>query len=389
MRWPKRLRPEDSHILKSPAAAHPLGAHAETPKGRRSIPSLDGLRAVAVLMVIVSHLYGWSSLPQTGWAHDLFVSIGQGGLGVSIFFVISGFLITTLLLQEQERTGTIGLGRFYFRRAMRIFPPYYVYLLVAAAAAWWMHRAIPLKGLLVSAGYISNYVPYTWLGGSPGGWYLLHTWSLSVEEQFYLLWPFLLLLVARRNAVRLAFGILLAAPFARLGMVHLLPLYGVGGQWLRLLHTTLDLLVFGGLLAFGLKNGRFRERVQRFFHPLPLLSAFSLLLMYGHIQTHVPLWAWGLFGVSLSGASIALLLLWVVLRPEPLVGRLLNLAPLRHIGLISYSLYLWQQLFLGPFWVPSGWKNLLAVLAAAEASFWIVERPSLRLRDRIEARFAR
>ena len=378
---PTVARPEHDHILQPESAPA-----SRTSSSTRSIPSLDGLRAVAVLMVILSHASAWSNLPKNGALHAAVVVVGQGGLGVSIFFVISGFLITTLLLQEEDRTGTIHLRRFYFRRTFRIFPPFYAYLAIAAVVAWLCHRALSWHLLLMSAGYVTNFVPYAWVGDRPSFWYLAHTWSLAVEEQFYLLWPFLLVLVPRRRAVQLSVAVLLTAPLLRLAAYELLPIYRVAEQWYHLLPSALDLLVFGGLFALINRIPAARSRMIGMLHPALLLPAAGFLLVSGLLMAHMPPWFGSLAVISTTGVCVVLLLACVVRRPATLPGRFLNWAPLRHIGLVSYSLYLWQQMFTGPYWTPTGWLNVAAIFAAAELSFWCVERPSLRLRGVLEER---
>ena len=170
----------------------------------RSIPSLDGLRAISILLVVIAHssqnFSPWVNLPV-----GTFLLFAH--LGVSVFFVISGFLITSLLLKEWDATGTIGLKHFYLRRAFRIFPPFYLYLviLLVLVLAGVFHTS--LRAFFFAAIYCMDY----YLGPGSGFVGLQHIWSLSVEEQFYLLWPAALLLLGKRKAVYLA-GFLILIP---------------------------------------------------------------------------------------------------------------------------------------------------------------------------------
>ena len=137
------------------------------------IPSLDGLRAISITLVILSHLVKWKHI-------SLEVLGSYGALGVHVFFVLSGYLITNLLLHEYERSSTISLRDFYIRRAYRIFPAAFVFLVVVIILYWqqirWYHAAAALL-------YVANMdMARPWIFG--------HLWSLSIEEQFYLLWPF-------------------------------------------------------------------------------------------------------------------------------------------------------------------------------------------------------
>ena len=350
----------------------------------RSIPSLDGLRAISVGMVILSHFLGFAALPQHGLLHTALVVAGQGGLGVSTFFVISGFLITTLLLNELDHHGEINLRRFYFRRSLRIFPPYYVYLTIAAFVGYVSLHPIPKAAFITAAAYVSNYYPYTHSHPESIGWAVGHTWSLSVEEQFYIFWPLLLVVFTRRRALMSGIVISLAVPVLRLLTYYLLPVYRQDAQWLRLFHTSIDILMVGCILALLLRAPDFEQHVQRYFHPALLTAALGYLLAANFILRRAPSWFEALFGVTLTTFSIAILMLYVVMRPSSPPGRILNWGPLQHIGRISYSLYLWQQIFIGPFHVPSTLRMVAAAFLCAEMSYWIVERPSLRFRSKLE-----
>lgn len=148
------------------------------------IPSLDGLRAISIVMVLVAHASGTRLFPVPASAGNL---LGLGEFGVHVFFVISGFLITGLLLDELARTNRVDLRRFYLRRALRIFPPYYTYLAVVFLLALAGALQLAPRDMAHGLTYTSNYYPAR-------SWFLGHTWSLSVEEQFYLLWPAVLML---------------------------------------------------------------------------------------------------------------------------------------------------------------------------------------------------
>src|SRR4029453_9090916 len=176
------------------------------------IPSLDGLRAISIAFVFFGHLAGTRGFPlstQTGNA------TGLAELGVHVFFVISGYLITRLLLEEIDRNGRIDLRRFYLRRTLRIFPPYYTLLallFIADIAGFvGLHRHDVLRAMT----YTTNYAP-------DRSWYVGHTWSLSVEEQFYLLWPAVMLLVRPRKAIVVAAAVVLLVPVIRIASWELM-----------------------------------------------------------------------------------------------------------------------------------------------------------------------
>ena len=339
-----------------------VGLFPQRVSGR--IPSLDGLRAVAILMVIVGHLAGGVyTLPGLGSGHFP-MRFTLGGLGVRIFFVISGLLITTLLLQEQERSGRISLRQFYLRRALRILPASYTFLIVLAVAAGVGIVAIPKESFLASFLYFRNYVG--------GDWYTGHLWSLSVEEQFYLIWPAVLALLGKRGAVIVAFCALPIANITR-GLVA-----GPGFE------NNMDALACGCILAclWGVlaKN----DRWQRFLRsplfwavPVAIMASNKLLFAGGF---------WLAIGIGLANILIAVTVERFVRYPSGLASGILNSRGFILIGTLSYSLYLWQQ----PWLVMMGGHGLfqtfplnvgMAVCCAA-LSYTLIERPFLRLKDR-------
>lgn len=348
----------------------------------RNIPSLDGLRAISILMVIVAHSNNdfsrWIRMPARSY-------IFLAHTGVAVFFVISGFLITNLLLKESEATGGISLKRFYLRRAFRIFPPFYTYLgiIFLLAAVGVFHT--PLTAFFFAGSYTLNY--YFGPGGGFVG--IQHIWSLCMEEQFYLLWPAALLFVGRRRATYLAVVLIVLSPFSRLATYLLLaPAHRAMVQ--RMLHSGIDTIMFGCLSAILWKSERFHRTV------LPWLNSwigscamagcvFFLLVLdpaldyrfYGGYDLMI--------GMTLEGFTISLVMLYVVIRPETLPGLLLNTPIMRHIGIISYSLYLWQNVIIGTADRYFPW-DLLAIFVCAELSYWVVERPALRLRDQLQKR---
>jgi peptidoglycan/LPS O-acetylase OafA/YrhL len=346
------------------------------PPVARNIPSLDGLRALSVLMVVAAHMNG--TLARLIPFIPFWLYLVWGALGVQTFFVISGFLITHLLLKESHSTGSISLKRFYFRRALRIFPAFYVYLAAALAvtlAGWYPGD---LRAFLIAGTYTWNYL------GS-GSDLLVHTWSLSLEEQFYLLWPAALVFLGTRKSIKLAVLLILLSPVSRVVTYFLMPNHRALLN--AMLHTGLDSIMFGCLLAILWRNERFNQRIQ------PLVcgwvaacaASFSLILGPVFLGTRFR-GSYGLvFGLTLNAICLSLILLYVVRVPGSPAGRLLNHPVLRHLGVISYSLYLWQEMFTRENSVRFFPWNLLGILACAELSYWLVERPSLRLRKRLES----
>lgn len=323
------------------------------------IPSLDGFRATSILLVIASHLTLEHPVP-------LLWRVQYGKLGVRVFFVISGFLITSLLLKERQKTGNISLSGFYLRRLFRIAPAYYVFLAAITLL-------IP-TGLVVAnyanVGFAAIYLnDYTFEGGTVG-----HTWSLAVEEQFYLLWP--LLLVLSRRPERVCLGVLLVAPVFRL-----LSSYQLWPSNAELaFECVCDSLATGCLLAL------WRERLWESLAYRTVVSSrwviaipSGTLLVLAVLPSSIVVWV---LGGSALNIGIAMVLDRYMRMPDTIIGRGLNWAPVAWLGTLSYSLYLWQQPWMAGT-VPLPWYIKIggALLCAAASYYWI-EKPCLALRKR-------
>lgn len=327
------------------------------------IPSLDGLRAIAVTLVVLKHMSSSHAFgPDYLWRLQL------GDLGVRVFFVISGFLITHLLMLERESKGRIDLPAFYLRRCLRIFPAYFAFLgLMLLAMAVDLQNA-PLKQFAVAALYLSNYLD------TPN--FLGHTWSLSVEEQFYLLWPGVLVLAGLRGSFRFALGAVIVAPVLRLAIAEADPDPKV--LWTGFF-TTCDAIATGCLFA------RWRAKLhERTAYIRAINSAWIPCVMVG-IMLAVLLtmrWPllWNTLGVTLLNVTVVVLIDACVTQVGSWHYRLLNCRPFVFVGLMSYSIYLWQQPFIYGGMRLETPLNFAAIIAAASMSYYCVERPALRLR---------
>lgn len=374
----RRPRQPGSRTFSDMAGRGLRGAAAATaPVGlQHRIPSLDGLRAFAVVCVLWGHSSATiHSVPRP--LEQVMRFLPYGDFGVQVFFVISGFLITALLLSENRGTGRISFKDFYRRRAYRILPALYVFLLVVAIL--WATGLLKLSPvpLVASALFVKNYTP------SGGTWWLGHMWSLSVEEQFYLLWPLLLSRFNRRWLPWFIVAGIVLSPLVRLVTWVSLPAArpAIG----EMFHTRADALLIGCLLALLWQENRFQSAVNVALRRGVGWAAIAwLLASWALVRPFGDMWKYSA-GYLCDALAIATIMVWVIRSPATPGGRLLNSRVVRHVGVLSYSLYLWQQLFLtsqntslfGRFPV-----NLAAALAAAEVSYWLVERPFLRLRAR-------
>jgi peptidoglycan/LPS O-acetylase OafA/YrhL len=341
------------------------------------LPSIEGVRAVAVGLVLCSHLTGTQGFISSSAA--TYQALGPlGNLGVRVFFVLSGFLITQLLLREEAATGRISLKRFWARRALRIFPAFYVFLIAVAILGPLTGRPIPGSDLATSAAYLTNW-------DRDRVWLIGHTWSLGVEEQFYLLWPIAFLALAPSRRWLFAGAMFLLGPTSRLITWRLFP------EWQLMIGeifpTVMDALATGVLLAL----------LRTTLHSIPaylgaLGSRWCALLPFAvlglnALGSEVTIFRWAL-GSTLANVGIALLIDRAIAFPHTPSGRFLNLPVIRYLGRISYSFYLWQQFFLDRShhaWYTSFPVNLALAGLAAAASYHLVERPILRLRDRFRA----
>ena len=352
----------------------------------RHIPSLDGLRALSVLLVILLHtLLRDSIYKDIPFVYRMF---GNGSLGVFIFFVISGYLITTLLLREREKTSTISLKSFYIRRAFRILPPLYLYIFFLAVLGATGHLpGMNTRELVAALTLTRNYSYHVDL------WAMEHLWSLCIEEQFYLLWPSVLVLctwhrtgsAGRRNATRVAAAILIAEPFIRIVCYRYLPSFHNMGMF----HMQADGLMFGAIGALEQGHPRF-ERLYTRATRWPWLLPLLIFVVFGMLTVRFENY-WNLpIGITLNGFCILMWMLWLIRHPVSVLGRIFNYPAVAWVGRISYSLYIWQTFFLHHLSIQvfgrDGWWNTfpgswLCILAAAAFSYYCVERPALRLRD--------
>lgn len=353
-------------------------------------------------MVVAAHLEGCAGSPVPWWLTRGALQLGS--LGVRIFFVISGFIITTLLLQEHARRGAISLPMFYLRRTYRIFPAYYAFSGVVAVLSWSQVFQVDANDLLHAITYTANY-------DTDLEWEVAHLWSLSVEEQFYLLWPAALILLGLRGGFQLAGLAVVVCPWVRLCYL-LLPNFSAH-SFFRF-ESVCDALAFGCLLAAS-RDGLWQRPWYRRLMTSRGVALLGVLLLAAMVaggaslrELKFELSTCGiptnaslggtlylvhqLIGVTVANFCIAGIIDAFVRRSDGIAGRLLNSRPMVQIGLMSYSIYLWQQLFLnrerGSPWAAFP-QNLLFAAMAAAASYYLIEKPMLRMRVRIEESLAR
>jgi peptidoglycan/LPS O-acetylase OafA/YrhL len=337
---------------------------------QHTVPSLDGLRAISITFVLVSHLIGTRHFP----GKLSLLSYRLGEFGVRVFFVISGYLITSILLTELRRKGTISLARFYVRRVLRLFPACYFFIFVIAILAAKDFVRLEPWDLTYAMTYTINF-------HDARAWPLGHLWSLAIEEQFYLLWPLTLLLLGPARSVRFFFALLVIAPFLRLASPY------VGSAF--------NFLIWSDALATGCLLAILREDLMANGHYARLLASrwFFLVPVAGLAVNAIPSTKvnWLLSGTVMN-LAIAVSTDWAMRKRATAIGRFLNLPVVSLVGVLSYSLYLWQQVFLNRSSSSvycSFPLNIILAVAMALVSYLLIESPFLRFRSAIERARAR
>lgn len=356
----------------------------------KRILGFDGVRGLAAIAVVLTHLHVFEGIKNFGPIGQAIVPMISGAAGVQAFFVLSGFLITTLLTSELANSGTVSIQRFFIRRSLRIFPLYFGFMLVAAVLYQIDSKVTSPTSLAYGFAYVYNFIPrdsYTSFMG--------HTWSLAVEEHFYLIWPWVFLFFCKKRP-RVLLLLLAAFIVTSLPLHAALALSDFGNTYFveRWTFTAGSSIAAGCLLALLLKNELYKEQAEAFLTSRTALFAACLIyalpaLAYGRSWT---------FDAVASGyfrcAGITLAIGWLVFNQGSIVSKLLEQPVLRYLGAISYGIYMYQGLFLatGPhrtadvFWPLPQHYGFWLLLVAPPLSYHFFELPFLRLKDRAFAR---
>ena len=351
---------------------------------QKKIPSLDGLRAVAVMLVIFNHL-GVPEAPQ--------------GRGVLTFFVLSGFLITWTLLRESERTGDISIRDFYIRRVLRLFPAFYVLWILHFTVSYFARGGLSRVAMVDYAAaffYLRNYRrainphPHQYLG---------HTWALSLEEQFYFLWPWLLAYL-QRDLCRLTR--VLVALIAAVDLYRMVLYFGfhVSRAWLQFaFDCRVDHLLVGCLLAVLLKRGVLQEFWNFITSRIWIsLVTFGLIIGSVALDAHFGLAYRIGVGFVIDPLLTAVLLVQVIVFAHSWAWGWLNWRVTQYIGRISYSMFLYQAVtnLMASNLLGHRVRFSVVVIAAVamavllgSASYYAVEVKFLKLKSRFVGRGSR
>jgi peptidoglycan/LPS O-acetylase OafA/YrhL len=341
---------------------------------RTYIPTLNGWRAVAVSLVIAAH--SSTMLQNSGTkigarAADLF---SHAGVGVDIFFSISGFLICTLLLNEKHQAGAISLPSFYIRRTFRILPPLFAYL--ATLTALRFSELVPTiepGEILTSALFVRNYFP-------AGSWYTGHFWTLAIEEHFYLFVPVVLTVLSAKAGLRFAISIVVCCAIIR---------------WAEFVFATemkvefrtearIDAIMYGAIGAFLVYYSR--SAIERHLTGFRTIGILAAIILVCYLFPTMPVRR------TLMAMAMPIPIVFTVLHAETALAKILELRPIQWIGRLSYSLYIWQMMFLVPYDRPLGILQsfplaFVCAFACAAISYYLIERPSIRLGHKLSHNF--
>jgi peptidoglycan/LPS O-acetylase OafA/YrhL len=355
------------------------------------LPALDGLRAVSILLVVVSHLGLGFIVP--------------GGLGVTIFFFISGFIITRILLLEYAGSGAISLTGFYIKRVFRLAPGLIVYIFLSVLAFAMVGAPIPFLDVVASIFYAANYyIVFHGMGGNAVDSPLSILWSLAVEEHFYAAFPVLLLLMRKRigNFIAILLTVCGVAVVWRAYLVVVLGILDVSSQRTYIsTDTRIDSIVFGCLVSlytFWVESRPLTSRYRAALAAMgsrPALLVATLMMVASlayRSDEFRQTWRYSVQGV----AMIPLFLHLFIFKRRDGIDAVLRSSPMVYIGKISYSLYLHHWLTLTFLWqllqgTPQWQISLVAVplmLGLAAASYHIVETPIRRIGQRFAENLA-
>jgi peptidoglycan/LPS O-acetylase OafA/YrhL len=375
--------------VSGPSRQQEDGRH-QTFRGTRHFGSLDGLRAISILAVVWYH----TSHPTIGTATNRIALLGRGNLGVGLFFAISGFLITTLILRERESYGWVSLRLFYARRTLRIFPLYYTVLLLYAITVFLLDRGSPAGRDFFWN--LSFFVTYTsnWFVHLDGRVIFYFAWSLAAEEQFYLVWPWIE--KASRDG-RLAVGAITAILALNLACASgALDSFLPEGSFARIVLASIAApICFGVIFAHALHSPSGFRAAAKFLYPkwasVALTAAVLALASIPTAAISIP-WLWK----ALLGLAMAALVAACAIREDHALSSMLSFRPMQEIGKVSYGMYLLHMLCLNVaaklcfrFSVQSSVALFVATACIAFAAAWLSFNYYESIFMRFKTRFSR
>lgn len=349
-----------------------------------NIKGFDGIRGISAICVVLTHLHVWYALEAQKLVSKAMLPLLSGSTGVQAFFILSGFLITLLLIREKQTTGTVSISKFIIRRSLRIFPLYVLLCILTTAVAIDGQNGVSWASMRYLYFYVYNFVPlkdYSPLLG--------HAWSLAVEEHFYLIWPLLFscMFAARLRLLKTLLVVFaVGALFFHLALIRqpFAQHYQID-RWSFIAGYAIALGCLAALLTeTGAKNGFYRMTCR---HRLSGLLGAGMYANSLFISTQ----SWAIENiilVYLRAVGILLMILWIYFNQSSIATRILDCRPLKYLGRISYGIYMWQGFFLstgpnrepGQQWPPDPALGVFLLLVVAPLSYAYFEKPFLRLK---------
>jgi peptidoglycan/LPS O-acetylase OafA/YrhL len=334
------------------------------------LPSLDGLRGLSILVVLIAHFNQHLHEPIMG------VVFGNGVFGVYIFFVISGFLITTLLLKEKVKTGTISLRKFYIRRFLRIFPLAYLFIAVILILNSIYDLEIPSSAFFIAGLYLVNFFHFF-----SATYYFNHYWSLSVEEQFYIFIP--PFIKYKFDLYRYSLFFLLAFTFC-FRFIYEANQSVFISKFVFDLTRSLDGLLIGSLFSILVFTDLIPWNVIKKHKILLNIILIILIILCKNDTSNFALKLF--YNHTFYSLLIGLLIVSNIYLSNDFIFRILNSRVLSQIGIVSYSIYIWQQVFTSALFMNYYPYNIVFIFIAGFASYYLYERFFLRLKEKFKSK---
>lgn len=334
----------------------------------KKIETLDGLRGLSIILVILGHCYQSISFGEFKEFLDTYYKLHN--VGVSLFFTLSGYLITKILIIEEEKKSKISISTFFKKRFYRIFPAYYFYIIALFITNLIIGLGIEPKSFYGAIFYAGWYYPL-----ENNLHYFGHHWSLATEEHFYILFPFLFAIFKKRRT-QLITTLIIAAPVIRVLNYLFLPSYKAKMGFLT--HTRYDMILYGCLVAMIESKEIFKKFLDN-INKQWIIFILGTFIFFLNPLLKVELGARYkyIIAYSLDGVAISL---YILLMAKNNSSKLYKSKFLSIIGLYSYSLYLWQQPFTHKFSFP---LNIVLTIATALFSYHLIEKPFLKLKNKL------
>ena len=337
--------------------------------------SLNGLRGLSIIAVLMGHVSSrnwiFNDLEKIDFLRPFMSVIQDSQMGVNLFFIISGFLITSIIISEENNSEKVNLKNFFLKRIIRIFPVYFALLFVYYILQILGIIFIPKESWITAVTYTKY---FNW----KVDWYTAHGWSLSIEEHFYLVWP-LIFYFFKSFRKKIIFFIIIIVPFIRY-FSHKYHISGINN--LTILYR-IDAIAFGCLIAF------YKNYLIEKINTIYFITALIIILIFEELLPHIGVFKLNNLMLSeghrhglVINICLSIVLIYSVFGPKKITFKILNSKILSFIGTISYSIYIWQQPFLSDedYWINHLPQSIILVFVVSILSYYFIEKPFLKLK---------